>query len=308
MSDSVYSEGTTFADEIHRDLAAVRAFGSENPGVLVDLKISHEPATHVVVLLTAGTQSESISTLRKRLKHGDQFEVEFTSITPEELEAANEEIQEFIREHWPHTFRQYGVQWGQVHVTLRPDHLQLADVLLQRYGNLVRLEVGRKPYPPQPHSARDERPQRPGPTMPEITIPGLEVTLILDQPTISSGSDGHAHVRFENVGEDSITIQTGSPLTAHLLDPATHDTTGHFDGAIAGVGINLHLQPGDVKTIPVIFGTASPADVENYSTRPGHYVVECHVEVYGEPGANGVPSVSILRVGTADIEVTETPS
>ncbi len=58
--------------------------------------------------------------------------------------------------------------------------------------------------------------------------------------------------------------------------------------------------------MPVIFGTTSPADVEGYSVPPGRYLVEVDVPVYGEPDENGVPSVSILRVGTEVIEVTKT--
>ena len=304
MSDDVYGEGTPFADEIHRDLAAIRMFGSENPGVLVDLKLSHEPTTHLAVLLAAGTSSDSISTLKNGLVHGERLEVEFTSVTSEQLETVREEIEELIRERGPQAFRQYGVQWGQVHIMLRPDQLQLADDLLQRYGNLVRLELGRKPYPPRSGVARVERPQRLGPTGPDITFQGLEVTLLLDQPTITRGSDGRARVRFENCSDELMTISTASPLTARLLDPVSNDTVGYFDGAIGGVGKTLQLQPGDVETMPLIFGTTSPPEVEGYSAPPGWYFVECVVPVYGEPGENGVPSVSILRVGTEVIEVT----
>ena len=308
MSDNVYSEGTPFADEIHRDLAAIRVFGSENPGVLVDLKLSHDPSTHLVVLLKAGTPSDSISALKHRLTHGEHLEVEFTSVTSEQLETVREEIQDSIRERVAQPFRQYGIQWGHVHIRLRADQLQLADELLQRYGNLVRLEVGRKPYPPQPGVTRVQRPHRPEPTRPNITIPGLEVTLLLDQPTIASGSDGRARIRFENGGDQPITLSTGSPLTACLIDPISNDTVGYFDGAIGGVGKTLQLQPGDVEMMPVIFGTTSPPDVEGYSAPPGRYLVECVVPVYGEPGENGVPDVSILKVGTEDIEVTEPSS
>ena len=304
MSDNVYSEGTPFADEIHRDLAAIRVFGSENPGVLVDLKLSHEPTTHLAVLLSAITPSDSISALKHRLTHGEHLEVEFTSVTSEQLETVREEIQDLIRERGAHPIRQFGIQWGQVHIILRSDQLPLANELLARYGNLVRLEVGRKPYPPQPGVARAERLHRPEPTLPEITIPGLEVTLLLDQPTIASGSDRRGRVRFENGSDELMTISTASPLTARLLDPVSNDTVGYFDGAIGGVGITLQLQPGDVETMPVIFGTTSPPDVEGYSAPPGQYLVECVVPVYGEPGENGVPSVSILRVGTEVIEVT----
>jgi hypothetical protein len=305
MSDGIYSEGAPFADEIHLDLAAIRVFGSENPGVLVDLKLSHEPTTHLAVLLSAGTPHESISTLKNRLTHGKRLEVEFTSVTPEQLETVREEIQDLVRERGAQSFRQYGVQWGQVHIILRTDQLQLADELLQRYGNLVRLELGRKPYPPRPGVTRVQRPHRPEPTLPDITIPGLEVTLLLDQPTIASGSDGRGRVRFENGSDELITISTGSPLTARLLDPVSNDTVGFFDGAIGGVGKTLQLQPGDVETMPVILGTTSPPDVEGYSTPPGWYLVECVVPVYGEPGENGVPTVSILRVVTEVIEVRE---
>ncbi len=304
MSDNVYSEGTHFADEIHRDVVAIREFGSEHPGALIDLKLSHEPTTHLVVLLKAGTPSDSISALKHRLAHGDLLEVELTSVTPEQLETVRDEVLDLIRERGELPIRQYGVQWGHVHICLRSDQLQLADQLLQRYGNLVRLEVGRKPYPPAPVIARAERPQRPEPLWPEITIPGLEVTLLLDQSTIASGSDGRAHVRFENEGDEPLEIETDSPLTARLLDPVSNDTIGFFGGAIAGVGKTLRLQPGDVETIPVIFGTTSPPDVEGYSAPPGDYLIECVIPVYGEPGENGVPSVSILRVGTEVIEVT----
>ena len=304
MSDNVYLEGTPFSDEIHRDIAEIRVFGTENPGVLVDLKLSHEPTNHLSVLLSAGTPHESISTLKNRLTHGEHLEVEFTSVTPEQLETVQEEIQELIRDRGSQAFRQYGVQWGQVHINLRSDQLQLAEELLQRYGNLVRLELGRKPYPPRPGVAHVERPHRPEPARPDITIPGLEVTLLLDQPTITSGHDGRGRVRFENGGDELMTISTASPLTARLLDPVSNDTVGYFGGAIGGVGITLQLQPGDVETMPVIFGTTSPPDVEGYSVSPGWYLVECVVPVYGEPGENGVPSVSILRVGTEVIEVT----
>lgn len=307
MIDSVYSDGTPSADEIHRDIAAIRAFGTKNPGVLVDLKLSHEPTTHLVVLLKAGT-NDSIAALKARLAHGENLEVEFTSVTSEQLETVRMEIEGLITERGPQGFRGYDVQWGQVHITLRPDQLELAGELFQRYGNLVQLEVGRKPYPPPPVIARVEQSHRSGPTMPEITIPELEVTLILDHPTITRGSDGRGLVRFKNVGEEPITIWTDLPLTPRLTDPVSNETVGYFDGWIGGVGKILQLGPGDVEAMPVIFGTTSPPDVEGYSAPPGWYLVECVVPVYGEPGENGVPTVSILRVGTEDIEVTEPSS
>ena len=306
MSDDVYGEGTPFADQIHRDIGSIRDFGSKHPDVLVDLKLSHDPTTHLVVLLKAGTTSDSIAALKHRLAHGDHLEVEFASVTSGQLEMVRSEIDDLIREQGAQSFREYGVQWGQVHISLRSDQLQFAEELLLRFGNLVRLEVGRKPYPPDPGFTRAERPHRTEQTRPDITIPGLNVTLLLDQPAIASGSDGGAQVSFENGGDQLITISTGSPLTARLIDPASNDTVGYFDGAIGGVGITLHLRPGDVETMPVIFGTTSPADVEGYSVPPGRYLVEVDVPVYGEPDENGVPSVSILRVGTEVIEVTKT--
>ncbi len=306
MTDHVYSEGTPFADEIHRDVASIHEFGSEHPGVLVDLKLSHDPTTHLVVLLTAGTHSDSISTLKDRLAHGEHFEVEFTSVTSEQLQKVREEIQELASERGPQAFRQYGVQWGQVHIILRSDQLQLAEELSQRYGDMVRIEVGLKPYPPQPGLARVEHPQSTQPARPEISIPGLIATLLLDQPSIATGSDGGARVRFENGGDELITIWTGSPLTARLTDPVSKRIVGFFDGAIGGVGVTLRLAPGDVETLPAIIGTTSPADEEGYSVPPGRYLVEAVVPVYGGPGENGVPSVSVLRVGTEVIVVTET--
>ena len=126
MSDDIYSEGTPFADELHRDLAAVRIFGSENPGVLVDLKLSHEPTTHLAVLLKADTSDHVIAKLRQRLTHGGDLEVEFTAVTSNQLKIVSDEILTLIRERGPQALRQIDIQWGQVHITLRADQLQLA--------------------------------------------------------------------------------------------------------------------------------------------------------------------------------------
>ncbi len=69
--------------------------------------------------------------------------------------------------------------------------------------------------------------------------------------------------------------------------------------------MTLRLAPGDVETLPAIIETTSPANEEGYSVPPGRYLVEIDVPVYGEPGDNGVPSVSILKVRTRIIEVTD---
>ncbi len=159
MSDSIYNERTPFADEMHRDLAMIRRFGSENPGVLVDLKLSHEPRTHLAVLLKTDTAGDVVTSLRQRLTHGDHLEVEFTTVTADQLEMVSDEISTLIRERGSRALCQSDNQWGQVHIRLRADQHQLAAELLHRYGKMARIEVGLEPYPPQPGLARVEHPQ-----------------------------------------------------------------------------------------------------------------------------------------------------
>ena len=306
MGDHTYSEGTPFADEIHRDFDVLRTFESENPGVLVDLKLSHEPRAHLAVLLASGATDDVVTSLRRRLIHGNHLEVEFSTVTRDELENVHQEISLLIRDGDPRALRESAIQWGQVHIRLRADQLRLAGDLRARYGDVIRLEVGSKPFPPQSIPARVEQPQSPQPRRPQVEVPGLIARLFLDQLTIASGNDGRARVRFENRGEELISISTGSPLTARLVDPVSKRIAGFFDGAIGGVGVTLRLAPGDVETLPVILGTTSPPDEVGFSVPPGRYLVEVDVPVYGEPDESGVPSASVLKVGTESINVTET--
>jgi hypothetical protein len=176
-------------------------------------------------------------------------------------------------------------------VGLRAPFEHLAAELHAEYGDVLKITVGSKPYPPTRISPADFVP------LPSSTIdlPGLEVTFDPGSDTVAAGEDLHGSARLTNAGAHRIAFSTGGVLIAGVRRHGDDYLAGGFTGALAAGSIKVHLAPRESRDLHLIVGTTSCLPDSSYAVPPGSYEILARLSLH-LPRPDGGPSGRRLLV------------
>jgi len=157
---------------------------------------------------------------------------------------------------------------GPGRIQLRAPFAELAAELHDQYGDALEITVGKKPFPPEKIGRREPVPV----PVPTVVVPGLRLTVVLDEPTVAAGEDVHGRVVFVNEGTDLVEGMTGV-LTGGVCRHGDNFMAGAFTGAVVAIGYTVRLEPGRRKELGLIVGTSSCLPDTSYVVSPGPYEV-----------------------------------
>jgi len=161
---------------------------------------------------------------------------------------------------------------GPGRIQLRAPFAELAAELHDQYGDALEITVGNKPFPPEKIGRREPVPVPVPVPVPTVVVPGLRLTVVLDEPTVAAGEDVHGRVGFVNEGTDLVEGMTGV-LAGGVCRHGDNFMAGAFTGAVVAIGYTVRLEPGQRKELGLIVGTASCLPDTSYVVSAGPYEV-----------------------------------
>ncbi len=258
------------------DVEAAMAYAQQNADEFGSLRFENSPRVRLVISFTDHLD-DHCGALRDLLTYPDEFELVLAPVTEAELYAIQDEVIAMAGEY----MQGAGSSSDTVGVSLRADGESVAADIAARYGDLVTITVGALSYPDRTTGGfgvcSDLVP--PPPTMPTTLVATLQP---IGSP-VTSGHDFEAVVNVTNTGDEVVTFESGSPLTALVYLPGTDEVVGIYTGGIAGVGVGAELGPGEAIDIDVVGGTASCDPDLGYALPPGDYEVRVAVDQYEYP-------------------------
>ena len=121
----------------------------------------------------------------------------------------------------------------------------------------------------------------------DLSVPDDQAGLSIEAQLpadVAAGSDFTGALTIRSLGATTVSFHTDDPVQAAVLAPGTTTVVGTFVGAIAGVGANPTLAPGDEVALSVVGGTAACNGHTGYHLPPGIYDLIVTVPRYGSPG------------------------
>lgn len=286
------------------DSQIIQHFIAEHPDVVSSLRTNWgPPASHEVLLWGANTRDVQ-DEIRASLEFPDDVAFLPALFSPAHLHSILEEINRLSRESPRPTFQSYGPTWDGVTATLDASQEELAASLHERFGDALILSVGGFPYPiNRPLTfIEDLIKNRQIVAVPEPpTVLGLEARLVLPNSIITSGSRFDAEVTVTNVGSTPLEFTRGAP-TVSILDPATREVVGGFQGWVNAMGMLLSLAPGESSNLKALTGTASSRRELGYVLPPGHYLARASLHLspwHGQAPQGG----SVVRTPEVELEI-----
>jgi len=203
--------------------------------------------------------------LQASVEHPEMVRVEHARYSEAELTADIAAIRRRLADDQRHP--QTGVS-GPGRIQLRAPFAELAAELHDQYGDALEITVGNKPFPPEKLGRRQPVPV----PQPTVVVPGLRLTVVVDEPTVAAGEDVHGRVVFVNEGTDLVDGTTGV-LTGGVCRQGDDFMAGAFTGAVVAIGYTLRLEPGQHKELGLIVGTASRLPDTPYVLPPEPYEI-----------------------------------
>jgi hypothetical protein len=267
-------------NRLQDDASKAAEYGAQHPDEFGSLRFENSPRVRLVIGFTDHLD-QHCAALRGLLEYPDEFELIQDRVTEQGLEEIQAEVSVMAGEHLKGSGS--GSADGVVTVELRADSEDLAQRILDRYGDLVSIMVGALPYPDPTLAAEfnvcgAELP--PPPTNPV----SLDAVLTLSGSGVVSGDDFEGVVTVTNTGDEVIKFESGSPLAALVFLPGIDSVVGVYTGVIAGVGVGADLGPAQSIDIDVLGSTASCDPELGYALPPGEYRVRVPVDQYEYPG------------------------
>ena len=183
---------------------------------------------------------------------------------------------------------------GPVIVGLDPGQEALAHRLTAQYGRDVSITVGLNAYTGAPVRSPTCRAVPRTDPLPA----GLELSTVLDRPTVRPGGSFGGTVVVHERGPGSFFMDTGQPLVAEVVKTGTRQVVGVFNGAVGGTGYGARLGPGGSESIPFVGGTARCDGGFGSALPPGTYQVVVRVAPETAPGEPAYLSSPVtLHVG-----------
>jgi hypothetical protein len=258
---------------LRADIELVSRYGEEHPEDFGGLMFENGDPVRIVVAFSRNIARHE-QALRQQVEHPDCLEVRHQRFSASELEEIRAEVERVAKSRTRQPLMAIGSGFGVVSVRLRPDEEALAAELHGRFGNALELTVGALPYP----RARKERHRPPPPAQPtRRVISGLVSRIELDPPEVAAGNTASGRVVLGNTGSEEISLQTGQPLVASLVDPETGEVVGGYVSAVAGTGLSFRISPGAEARVPLLVGTASYRTELGNALPPGRYIVRTQI-------------------------------
>ncbi len=278
--------------ELRPDVEAIRRYGDEHPGVLVQVWFQEVS----LVALLAGSEDDVASheaALRAVVTFPDQLEVRRSPRTAHAIEEIRQEITSSYASAW----HGLGSSKGAVQVQLWADQLEVAEELHRRYGDAVELEVGRFPYPDR---FAGRRHQKVSPNPPDLPPPLPEdvVMSLPDAFTVRSGATGATVLTVRNNTANDVRSSSNGTLYPPIVDPATGQTVCGYEGAITAQLKVVTIAPGALADLPVLVGTSSSRRELGWAVPPGRWAVRFGLQVGDGHGEKVQPNFG-LHAGDA---------
>ena len=262
--------------KLRGDIDVVRSYGEAHPDAWVDLWIENEPPVRIVALLAGNDVDEHEATLRRLVTHPGQLEVHRSDrYARAYLDSIAAEVRRMATITDRGSFRSWGIGAGKLNIVVRASQRDLAQRLLDAYGDAVKLRVGFLSYP-DPTMIDTQVPQYrpPAPEQPPL-LAAEELQVSVDEGLeVQSGGHLGTVLHVHNVGTQEIVALTNGAVTAATVDPRTGSVVGGYEFAQNMSGIEFRIPPGDVVDIPLLVGTASTDPLLGYCVPPGRWAIE----------------------------------
>jgi hypothetical protein len=167
-------------------------------------------------------------------------------------------------------------------ITVAAGAVAVAEDLHRRFGDAVRLTVGRLPYPP------GSPPDIPLEDLARTPRGGLldpqQAQVELDGPAaVRSGETLHHGLLVRNLSGRVLPVATNGSLTAVVVDPKTGQVVGGFAEAQHMPLIMFWVAPGAAERIPLLIGTASFRPGLGYAVPPGPWGIQVPLDLAFSP-------------------------
>lgn len=262
--------------KLRGDIDVVRSYGEAHPDAWVDLWIENEPSVRIVALLAGNDVDEHEATLRSLVTHPGQLEVHRSDrYSRAYLDSIAAEVRRMATTTDRGSFRSWGIGGGKLNVVVRASRRDLAQRLLDSYGDAVKLRAGFLSYP-DPTMIDTQVPQRrlAAPERPPL-LPAEEVQVSVDEGLeVRSGEYLGNVLHVHNVGNREIVVLTNGAVTAATVDPRTGSVVGGYEFAQHMPGIEFRVPSGGVVDIPLLVGTASTNPLLGYCVPLGRWAIE----------------------------------
>jgi hypothetical protein len=155
-----------------------------------------------------------------------------------------------------------------------------AEKLHRQFGAEVKLRVGALAYP-----TSSSAPRRDWPHTPAERLNPDEIAVRLDgEAIVASGHLLQHGVMVENLTREDVTVLTNGHLTADVVDPATGEIVGVFEGPEHLPLVPFRIPPSTTVRVPLLIGTASLLPSLGYAVPPGSWGVEAPVRIEAGDG------------------------
>jgi hypothetical protein len=224
----------------------------------------------------SGRVEETRSALSTMLSHPDQVDIALVPFTKADVKRVSADIVAEAQAN-ASLFTEYSglVEDGRIpsvlNIGLKPGQEARAAEYVERWGPIVRIEIGGQPYVPKGCGPQPVAPSCPDASGADPALAQLELSLTSDQPTFTVSDTGTAMLRIRNIGSESFEAETGNVLVGVLVEPQTRHVVGRFTGGLAGVGLRTTVPPGESADVRVIFGASRCDGGEGSALPPGIY-------------------------------------
>jgi len=252
------------------DQQRVHAYGAQHPGSWVG--IDHDGPT-LIVMFTDPAPHEAA--MRNLLPAGALVEFRAVARTAADLDQLRVRLDEVLAEH-PGSMHSWGTGVRTLDVHLRSTAGDLAERLHAEFGDVLEIRLGAHLYPLD--TGGRWVPLEPGPVG-TVSVPGLRATPVLGSSAVRAGEFLRGVVELYNDGQSEIQLETGQPLTGHLLHP-DGTLAGRTSGGIRGTGRRIGLTPGHAAEVRFLAGTDSRDPADGATLPPGDYLLVVVLPVY----------------------------
>ncbi len=269
--------------ELRDDIDLVRRYGEAHPDAWVGHWFENQPTVRIVAEFAGTEVDEHEATLRALVAHPDKLEVRRSDRYPRaHLDGIAASIRELATTTEREAFQSWGIGRGRLNVVLRASRSDLAQVLLDTYGDAVELRVGFFSYP-DPMMIDTDVAQRATPvTERPPLLPASELRLSLERALeVQSGETLHGVLHVDNIGPNELVIMTNGAVTARIVDPQTGASVGGYEFAQSAVGVPYRVTSGGGVDITLLVGTASANPLLGYCVPPGHWAIEVPLTLEG---------------------------
>ena len=258
------------------DIELVRNYGEAHPDAWVDLWIENEPSVRIVVVFVGNDVDDHEATLRSLVAHPDQLEIHRSDrYSRAYLEGIEVKVRQMATTAERGSFRSWGIGRGRLNVNVQAARKELAQLLLESYGDAVKLRVGFLSYPdPMMNDTDMPRRSAPVPERPPL-LPAQEIWVSVDDGLeVRSGEHLQSVLHIHNDGPSEIVVLTNGAVTARVVDPQTEVVVGGYEFAQTMPGIQYGVAPRGSAEVPLLVGTASTNPLLGYCVPPGRRAIE----------------------------------